>query len=74
MLKGDRLEPCAAVPYIEDFGDVAQFPPVGVVFWRVVLESMTRHRNPIFDKSIGLTPTMFLTVDTLHAVYLGFMK
>ena len=74
LLKGDRLEPCEAVPSVECFSNVTMFPLVGVTFWRRSLESMTRHRNPMFDPLIGLTPKRCLAVDSLHAFYLGYMK
>jgi hypothetical protein len=70
LLKGDRLEPCAAVPTIEQLASVTIFPIVGVTFWRRSAEVMSRHRNPIFDASIGITPHRSLTVDTLHGFIL----
>jgi hypothetical protein len=74
LLKGDRLEPSAAVPSIESFSKVVVFPLDGVVFWRRSHEIMTRHRNPLVDATIGITPKRCLCVDTLHAFYLGFLK
>ena len=68
---GDRLEPSAGCP------DVAQFEhlplPATVVFWRPALETMTRHRNPIFSRATGITISC-LTVDTLHCLFLGVLQ
>ena len=38
------------------------------------MESASRHRNPICSHTLGTTPDKVLTVDTLHAVYLGTMQ
>ena len=74
LLRGDRLEPCQAVPDIgRPFNDVSHFPLLNVHFWRPALEYITRHRNPIFNRRIGLTPKRTLSVDTLHSLYLGVM-
>ena len=70
LLKGDRLEPCAAVPTIKQLVSVTMFPIVGITLWRRSAEVMSRHRNPIFDASIGITPHRSLTVDTLHGFIL----
>ena len=37
-------------------------------------ETLTRHRNPIFDRRLGVTVVKTLTIDSLHCVYLGMMK
>ena len=71
LLKGDRLEPSISIPDIGDFesslGSIA-------TFWRSSRETLTRHRNPLFDPEIGITPKRSLTVDTLHALNLGVYK
>ena len=68
---GDRLEPNS------NLGDVSRFEelPVGktVVFWRMGMESMVKHRNPLWDPALGLS-IISLSVDVLHAVYLGIMN
>jgi hypothetical protein len=46
---------------------------VEIVFWRPSEEFATRHRNPIFDVSIGISPQSSLTVDLLHALFLGVL-
>jgi hypothetical protein len=73
LLKHDRLEPCDAL------GDVGAFeslvvPVDGVVFWRPSAETTTRHRNPLFVQSLGLSPNVAIIVDLLHTLYLGVMK
>ena len=35
---------------------------------------MARHKNPVFNRCIGLSPCRSLCVDTLHAIFLGVMK
>jgi hypothetical protein len=47
--------------------------PLDVVFWRRSRESLTRRRNPIFNRSYGVTAERSLTVDVLHALNLGIM-
>ena len=37
-------------------------------------ETMARHRNPLFNRTIGITPKRCVTVDFLHALYLGVLK
>ena len=75
LRQGDRLEPS---PSLMDIGeatfdvlDVTE--PVWVVFWRPSAEYLTRHRNPIFDREIGVTPHRSMTIDMLHCIHLGFM-
>ena len=72
LRKGDRLEP------FEGMADVGQFetktPPFTARFWRRSEESLTRHLNPLFDGPHALKPSKCLTVDPLHALYLGVMK
>jgi hypothetical protein len=68
---GDRLEPNAALP---DVGKFEQIPlPATVLFWRVSLETATRHRNPLFNVDIGISPNT-LQVDPLHCLYLGIFQ
>jgi hypothetical protein len=75
LRKGDRLEPCEAVPDTGNAFDVldASVFPLRVVFWRRAAETLARRRNPIFDSAYGVTVERSLTVDTLHALYLGIM-
>ena len=70
---GDRLEPSATLLNVGDFDAVKVFP-YSVVFWRPSSETMARHRNPIFNLGIGLTPRRVMTVDLLHTFYLGLFQ
>lgn len=48
--------------------------PCSVVFgWRPN-ETVWRHRNPLFDASIGMKPEHILAVDVFHALVLGVMN
>ena len=68
----DRLEPTVALPDVGAF----ETAPTGItiVFWRSADETLTKHRNPIFDRELGLSPQRCLTIDTLHSINLGIMK
>lgn len=68
---GDRLEPSYELPDIGKLTDL-ELPNV-IIFWRLANEDRTRHRNPIFDRSIGVTPRRSLSVGLLHALYLGVL-
>lgn len=69
---GDRLEVGGDVSDIGSFDNISTYP-IRCVFWRPGNESMTRHRNPIFDDCLGINPHKSLALDTLHAVNLGVM-
>ena len=45
-----------------------------MVFWRQSNESLARHRNPIFDRELGVTPATCIAIDTLHAIFLGILN
>jgi len=68
----DRLEPSVGLPDVGELENVELFP-ANIVFWRLRNESLTRHRNPVFDPEIGITPKRSLVVDLLHAFYLGIL-
>jgi hypothetical protein len=68
---GDRLEPSAGLPDVGAFDSLGA--PASVVFWRPSQETITRHRNPLFDDSIGLN-IQSLRVDSLHCLYLGVIQ
>ena len=73
----DRLEPSGELLDVGRFEDLAFEGPADVrrvLFWRRNMESNARHRNPLFSERVGIQPETSLTVDTLHAVYLGCMK
>lgn len=77
LREGDRLEPSAELLDVGRFEDLAFAGPGDlrrVLFWRRSNESNARHRNPIFSERVGIQPETSLTVDALHAVYLGCMK
>ena len=69
---GDRLEPSGYLPDVAKLELVSSFPAT-LRFWRTSRETLARHRNPIFDRSLGISPNRCLTVDVLHAVNLGVM-
>jgi hypothetical protein len=37
------------------------------------MEYITRHRNPLFDNTIGISMATSITIDVLHCVYLGVL-
>ena len=67
---GMRLEPSPALRDVADFFTMSVFP-VQVIFWNVALETLSRHRNPLFDITLGITPYRVLNADLLHCLYLG---
>jgi len=73
LRKLDRLEPTEALP---DIGLVFSLTacPVSLVFWRPGGETIAKRRNPLFNLATGVTPYRCLTVDLLHALYLGIIK
>jgi hypothetical protein len=72
LLANDRLEPCDACPDVGAFEELA--PPCRVLFWRLNRESLAKHRNPLFCDAVGISPKRNLTIDLLHAFYLGVMN
>jgi len=71
LLANDRLEPSSVLPDISDLEHLQM--PATVTFWRPSEENICRHRNPLFCEAIGLS-VVSLTVDVLHALYLGVMN
>ena len=69
---GDRLEPSEKLPDVGSLEDLRT--PSEIIFWRKDRETLTRHRNPIFDLEIGLTPRSIMVVDLLHAFFLGILN
>ena len=69
---GLRLEPSSGLTNVGDFENISVFP-YPVVFWSVRDESLTRHRNPMFQDHLGVS-VRTLTVDTLHTLYLGIIN
>ena len=73
LCKGDRLEPTDALPNVAGLKAFTSFP-VPVVFWRTSRETMSRHRNPMLAAELDSDPVDCLTVDTLHALFLGVVE
>ena len=71
LVVGDRLEPSDSLHDVGKLRDAEV--PLDVVFWRRSEESLCRHRNPLLTADVGLSTDKALTVDTLHALYLGVM-
>ena len=74
LRRGDRLEPSPALPDVSRFEELPADTGHAIVFWRPSEETLTRHRNPMFDADIGVTPNRSLTIDDLHCLYLGVFK
>jgi hypothetical protein len=70
--KGDRLEPCPAIPFPTQF-DLHDQWPVQAVFWRCSAESWAKHRSPLMDPAIGITLDV-ICIDNLHTMALGIYK
>ena len=68
---GDRLEPSSGLPDVAGFESLTL--PATVVFWRAERETLTKHRNPIFNPATGIS-VKTLCVDTLHCLYLGVFQ
>lgn len=71
LASGDRLEPSAACEDVALFDTISL--PCTVVFWRPSLDTVTRHRNPLFQPGTGVTVAS-LRVDPLHCLYLGVFQ
>ena len=69
----DRLEPSASLTDVGALESIEKFPAT-IIFWRSSADTITRHRNPIFDKELGVTTNRSLTVDVLHSFYLGVLN
>ena len=69
---GDRLEPSPTLPDVGNLENLAL--PAVITFWRKSLDTLTRHRNPLFCVATGLSPKRSMTIDTLHALYLGVLN
>ena len=73
LAAGDRIEPTQRVPDVSTIFHVKAFP-APIHFWRPSSETMTRHRNPLYDAELGVAPETHNTVDALHSVFLGVLK
>jgi hypothetical protein len=72
LLIHDRLEPNPTLPDVGDFDLLSVFPH-RVLFWRRTSETICTHRCPLFDASIGVTPTKTVAIDIMHTLFLGPM-
>ena len=72
LRSNDRLEPSKQLPDVGGLDGITNFP-LEVIFWRSSDSTLSRHRNPIFDPELGVTPKKSLVVDVLHAVFLGIL-
>jgi len=68
---GDRLEPSANLRDVAEYDSLPL--PSEVVFWRCSSEASTKHRNPMFSRSLGVTLSS-MVVDMLHALHLGVLQ
>ena len=58
LLRGDRLEPFDGLPDADLFDSVTSFP-VLVLLWRTTLETLARHRNPLFSEACKMVNPAF---------------
>ena len=72
LLADDRLEPSDHVSDVMEMDTRTTFPTT-LTFWRPSAGHNVKHRNPLFDKELGIVPSSMLT-DSLHALNLGAMK
>jgi len=72
LRKGDRLEPSPDLPDVGMLDEASV--PITVIFWRTANETAARHRNPLFDESIGLVPSLVMANDFLHCCALGVFQ
>lgn len=71
LLRRDRLEPRLGLMDVASFDEHAV--PFTAVFWRVSLETATRHRNPLFSTETGLCQA-HIGIDWLHTLSLGVFQ
>ena len=67
---GDRIEPSESLPDYAELGSMTRIPGGGlrVVMWRARAQSKTFHRNPIFSRRLGTSPSSLLA-DILHTLF-----
>ena len=73
LLAGDRLEPHEKMPDVGVIDD-CKTAPIELLFWRRSCETIARHRNPLFDEDLGITPENIFVPDWLHSLSLGVYK
>ena len=67
----DRLEPSRELPNVGSFDDLVPKLPVRVTVWRQSEQTIAKHRNPMFSKTLGVTLPQTVTVDILHTLHSG---
>jgi len=48
--------------------------PAELVFWRMDLETATKHRVPLFCRELGIEPDRSIAADYLHGLSLGLFQ
>lgn len=71
LLKGNRLEPFMDLFDVGGVFDRLRNFPIRIVVWRVAKESLTHHRNPIWNPEIGFTRDQVFALDNLYTSSLG---
>ena len=72
LKQGDRVEPTARLLDVAGVFALASFPTT-LTLGRPSRETLARHRSPLLCDELGLSPHDSLTVDPLHALFLGVM-
>ena len=72
---GDRVEPSVS---LHDWATIYKYEglPAGgvrILFWRRRNNTICLHRNPIFDRGLGVEPST-MVVDSMHCEYLGVFQ
>ena len=66
LRSGDRLEPSPELPDVAML-ETLQLPST-VVLWRLANDTSRRHRCPLWDDAIGLSPHRTIALDLLHSL------
>ena len=66
--KGDRIEPTDAVP---DWAMITEKHIPDLLFWRPSLETVCKHRVPMFSELWTFTPEQCCALDVMHTWCLG---
>jgi hypothetical protein len=70
LLVGDRLEPHASCMDVEAVENISVFPCL-LLFWRRTRETLCTHRCPLFDETLGISPTRSIAIDIMHTLFLA---
>ena len=68
-----RIEPSSHLRNFADFFTFVAFPAT-VQVWHVPSETRSRHCNPLFDRTLGISPFRVLNADMLHCLFLGVLN